>query len=277
MLGRSSKESQRAMTDKLQKVRQHYGHFHRVLGELLTTLVDQEHTHWLTPAQGHTITPDGQDNGYHKAIYALSNLEPYKDALSKLAAVQTDVLQLLGRSKATPGVLLPTVLEGVQFIRLNAHTNRISERLEKPQTLGRLDKLITQQQTNLDQFRRHQTLHDPRFDKVAAELKALEDARKRIKASKEETFRFRTAQAKVLPYIYLQDGGVATPYVNDHGLLAVGPEVTITVNTARRRGRSDKIDAPTLFDDGYITIYEESTWQAGKEAAGTAGASRENL
>jgi hypothetical protein len=255
----------------VQRLRRHYGHFHRVLGALLTRLVVEGRAYWLTDKAGHILSPTGEDNLYQKAIYTLSDLSSVHGELDELAGVQTQALGLMGRNKPTPSLLLPLVVEEVDSIRLNAYTAMISEPLSKAQALKRMDKLITHQQANLDAFRRYQTLHDPRLEKVASELQALKEAKARISASQEDAFRFRTAQPITRAYTYRLDGSVTSPYVIDHGMFAVGPNVTIAPNTSRRKGRSDKVSASTLYEDSYVKIYEENVWQRAKEVSKKLG------
>lgn len=256
------------MADELKQVRRHYAHFHRVLGALLTQLVDKGQVHWVSEAQGHTLSPDGDNNRYSKAVYPLSTLEPYRKMLGELAAVQAEAMAFLGKSKPNPSVALPVVLEGVEGIRLNRFTKRITEPLAKTSALARMDRLIAHQRTNLDAFRRYQTLYDPRLEIVAAQVRALGEAKALIQASEDDTFRFRTAQLEVRGYTYLLDGSVHNAYITDHGLLAVGPDVSIHPNTNLRKPRSDRVDAPALYHDDFVSVYQESVWQWAKGSRG---------
>ncbi len=256
------------MADELKHVRRHYAHFHRVLGSLLMRLVDEGYVCWVSQKQGHTLSPEGEDNHYSKAVYPLTTLEPYTGALSELTAVQADAMRLLGKGKPNASVALPVVLEGVRAIRLNRYTKWITEPLTKPQALGRMGRLVAHQRANLELFRRYQTLHDPRLDRVALHVNALEAAKVLIQASAEDTFRFRTAQLEVKAYTYLVDGGVSNTYVTDHGLLAVGPDVKLGFNTSLRKPRNDQVEALTLYEDDHVRVYEETAWQRAKARVG---------
>lgn len=256
------------MADELKHVRRHYAHFHRVLGTLLMRLVGEGRVCWVSQKQGHTLSPKGENNHYSKAVYPLTTLEPYTGALSELTAVQADAMRLLGKSKPNASVALPVVLTGVQAIRLNRYTKWITEPLGKPQALGRMDRLIAHQRANLEMFRRYQTLHDPRLDRVALHVKALGGAKALIQASDEDTFRFRTAQLEVKAYTYLVDGGVSNTYVTDHGLLAIGPAIQVSFNTSLRKPRNDQVEALTLYQDDHVRVYEETVWQSAKAEIG---------
>lgn len=252
------------MADELRQVRRHYAHFHRVLGTLLSRLVNEAQVHWVSGDQEHILSPDGEVNQYSKAVYSLTTLEPYRQALDELKEVQTETMALLGKRKPNPRVALPLILEGVEGLRLNRFTKRITEPLAKTSALARMDRLIGHQRTNLEAFRRYQTLHDPRLDEVALQVKALEDAKHSIQASDDDTFRFRTAQLEVRAYTYLLDGSVHNAYVTEHGLLAVGPDVQVAFNTHLRKPRNDQVEALTLYQDDYVRVYEEKVWQRAK-------------
>lgn len=254
------------MADELRHVRRHYAHFHRVLGELLTQLLAEERVWWVGDKQEHTINPDGENNVYGKAVYTLPTLEPYQTSLNELRAVQLETMTLLGKSTSRPNaaITLPVILFGVETIRINRVHKRITEPLTKPQALGRMDRLINHQRTNLDAFRRYQTFHDPRLEAVAQQVQGLEDAKAFIQASNDDTFRFRTAQLEVRAYTYLQDGSVQNVYVTDHGLLAVGASIHVSFNTNTRKPRADQVRALPFYQDDHVRIYEERVWQEGK-------------
>jgi hypothetical protein len=246
------------------EIEQSYAHFHRVLSEMLEQLIKEGETLWLGK-EGHTFRPDYEKNTYNKAIYIVSGLGPYRDALHQLEQLQKQVMLETGVSKPYTGILLPKVLTGVTRIRLNTRINWVSERLDKGRTLSRLRKIHKAAQKNLDEFAKHRYLFDPVFDKVEADVKEVKRVLELVRSEPEQEYRYRTCQEFRNPYIY-QGQQAASAYVLNHGLIAVGRQVVVERQPAYRRERQDKVQAPLLFENRFNRLYREDDWQRAKDA-----------
>jgi len=178
--------------EELKAVERTYAHFHRVLGELLQELAALPEVVWLGDEQGHEVRGEGEENIYRKAIYPVADLTPYREQLAELEGVQAEGLRLLGRDDPPPGLLLPGVLEGVQYARLHKHTSYVSQALPREQVLSRLEGLLESTKANLRAFERYATTYDPRREKVEGEVKAFEAGVERLKGEREALLRMRT-------------------------------------------------------------------------------------
>lgn len=244
------------------EIEQSYAHFHRVLTHLLRQLIEEGETLWLGK-EGHTFRPQYEKNTYHKAIYLVPTLGPYRENLSELEQVQHQIMLETGVPKPYTGILLPKVLTGVTRIRLNTRTNWVSERLDKGQTISRLKKIHAAAQKNLEEFAKHRYLFDPAFDKVEDDVKQAKRMLEFVRAEPEQDYRYRTSQEFKNPYIY-QGNKASSAYVLNHGLIAVGHSVIVERQPAYRRERQDKVQAPILYENRFNRIYREQDWQAAK-------------
>jgi hypothetical protein len=247
--------------DELKKLEQSYAHFHRVLGALAMELAALPGVIWVGKETTHVIAPEGENNRYGKAIYPVTDLAPYRDALRELLDVQQQGMRLTEREEPLPGMLLPQVVEGVQFARLNRHTAHTSQAFNKEQAIGRLQTVLKRAEHNLAKFERYATLNDPERERVALEVKTLKEGLEQIKGADEAEYRFRVRRQAVTPYVYLLDGDAAQTHIRDHGLVLVGPSVSVVWNQARRRPRSDKRKLEPLLHIGTLKVYRESEWQ----------------
>ena len=244
------------------EIEQSYAHFHRVLTQLLRQLIEEGETLWLGK-EGHVFRPQYEKNTYHKAIYIVPALGPYRDDLRELEQVQRQVMLEAGVAKPYTGILLPKVLTGVTRIRLNTRTNWVSERLDKGKTISRLKKIHAAAQKNLEEFAKHRYLFDPAFDRVEADVKDAKRMLELVRAEPEQEYRYRTTQEFRVPYIY-QGDEAASVYVLNHGLIAVGRSVIVERQPAFRRARQDKVQARVLFENRFNRIYREVDWQSAK-------------
>ena len=240
-----------------------YAHFHRLLSELLGKLIANEQTLWLGK-EGHIINPDHEKNTYRKAIYVVDSLAPYEEQLQDLAQVQQEVMASLGVAKPYVGILLPKVLTDVTRVRLHTRLDWVSERFDKGKLVSRLNKIIATAENNLKGFEAHRSAFDAGYERLRAEVEEAKVVRERVRQSPEQDYRYRTAQELRNPYIYRGQARPVEAYVINHGLIVAGQLVTIERTPPFRRERSDKVDAPILFENKFNRIYLESDWQAAK-------------
>ena len=118
-----------------------YAHFHRVLGPLLVELSELPGTVWLEEVQRHVLTGEGEENRYARAIYLVSNLEPYRERFSELGRVQATGLELLG-GESPKGLLPPRTVEGVRHVRISQHPNFVTKVLSQKGARERLEALL---------------------------------------------------------------------------------------------------------------------------------------
>jgi hypothetical protein len=247
--------------EKVKAIERNYAHFHRLLSELLLELSELPGVVWLEEA-GHIIRGEGETNDYRKAIYPVQDATPYYGRLDELREVQKEGLKLLGREEPPIGLLMPVLLEGVQYVRLRKHVTHSSRASKREHALARFEEQLGEMRTNLRKFEYYATSHDPRREKLEAEVKALEEGLERLKAMKEETLRERYRHERVLPYVYLNSGEIVRPYVRNVGLIVAGPRVRIVWADELRRQRSDKVRLEPILVVGQIEVYSEREWQA---------------
>jgi hypothetical protein len=246
--------------EKTKAIERNYAHFHRLLSELLLELAELPGVVWLEEA-GHVIRGEGESNDYRKAIYPLQDATPYYGRLAELRKVQKEGLELLDREEPPVGLLMPVLLEGVQYVRLRRHVTHSSRASKREHALARFEEHLVAMRANLKKFEYYASSYDPRREKLEAEVRALEEGLERLRAMKEETLRERYRHERVLPYVYLDSGEIIRPYVRDVGLMVAGPRVRIVWVDEVRRTRSDKVRLEPLLVVGQIEVYSETEWQ----------------
>jgi hypothetical protein len=238
-----------------------YAHFHRVLGPLLVELAELPETIWLEEAREHVLTGEDEENIYARAIYPVTDLEPYRERLAELAKVQAAGLELLGHAESPKGLLPPRVVEGIRHVRISQHPNFVTKVLSQTGALERLEVMLGTTRSSLRQFETYATTYDPKREQIEAEIKAIEEAVAFVRASPEETFRFRLQVIRIRPYIYPIG---ADPYQIDtrkHGLILAGPNIRVRWADPTRKTRSDKKQRqPFLQLDG-LQVFVERDWQ----------------
>jgi hypothetical protein len=246
--------------EKIKAIERNYAHFHRLLSQLLLELSKLPGVVWLEES-GHIIRGEGESNDYRKAIYPVQDATPYYGRLDELREVQEEGLRLLDREEPPIGLLMPVLLEGVQYVRLRKHVTHSSRASKREHAIARFEEQLEQMRTNLKKFEYYATSYDPRREKLEAEVKALEEGLERLKAIKEETLRERYRHERVLPYVYLNSGEIVRPYVRDVGLIVAGPKVRIVWADELRRARSDKVRLEPILTVGQTEVYSETEWQ----------------
>jgi hypothetical protein len=63
----------------------------------------------------------------------------------------------------------------------------------------------------------------------------------------------------------LLNGDALQTHIRDHGLILVGPSVSVVWNHAKRRPRSDKRKLKPLLHLGMLEVYSERDWQRAGE------------
>lgn len=239
-----------------------YAHFHRVLGPLLVELAEMPGTVWLGEAREHVLTGEDEDNVYARAIYPLTDLEPYRERLAELERVQATGIQLLGHGESPKGLLPPKVVEGVRHVRISQHPNFVTKVLSQTGALDRLAATLVTTRSSLRQFEAYASAFDPRREQVEAEIRALEEAIAFVRGRPEETYRFRVQALRVRPYLYPLAGDPYQIDTRKHGLILAGPNIHVRWADPTRKTRSDKKQRQPFLDLGGLQVFVEREWQA---------------
>jgi hypothetical protein len=237
-----------------------YAHFHRLLGSLLTDLSQEAGVVWIDE-EGHTITPEGENNRYRKALYPLPYPEHYLQRIEELETLQAEILELQAREEPTRALLTPLVLHGVNHARLRRHTSYFSREVSRDNLLERYRQHLETSKQALRSFEHYASTDDPKREALEEEITALAEGLNRIEATDEASLRERIRRQTVIPYVYLQDGRVLRPYPRNAGLILIGPNVTISWNDSYRRERSDKVKLEPLLAVGKVEVYSEQAWR----------------
>lgn len=243
-----------------------YAHFHRVLADLLEELAEHGDPFWLE-ATGHDLRGDYQTSTYNPAVYRVPDMGPYRVRLAELDSVQAEVLALSGRKRPGPNLLPPLQAEDVQHVRLGRHEGQTGRSITREQALVRLEQLEATQAKNLREFEQHATRHDARRKAVEKELRQLQRAIERLKASDITHLRETYRQTVIRPYVYFLDGTTEQMHMRNTGLIAAGPRVSIEEGSAVRKVRSDKISLKPLISAGSFAFHDLSRWEAARERA----------
>lgn len=244
----------------IKKVERHYAHFHRVLSGLLAELAEQPGTTWLFD-EGHLFAEHYTDNRYHKALYPVQHLGPFKARLEELRGVQAEAVQILGVKKVPHGLLTPQVLDGVQFVRLMRHENYNLKRLAKAEVLGRYQGKLQNALAAFEAFRQGSWgAHDPGLKDVEAEVRALEHGLARIDACDDEAFREHYRFERVPASVYRAHHPMKQYHVRDVGLILVGDDVRVAWADGVRQRRSDRVELEPLLACGPLEVYSSRAW-----------------
>lgn len=242
-----------------------YAHFHRVLGELLLELAALPGTLWLTERQEHTLGGEGERNRYARAVYRVVDVEPYRQRLGELGAVQQQATAALGLAQEPRELLLPTVVENVTHVRLHEIIGYHTAPVSRQRALVKVDTALRTTKHNLAEFERYGGQSDEGVRRLVAEVRAIEAARERIAEAEEDRFRVRVKQVRYRPYVYLLGDKPVQIGSREHGLILVGSDIGVSYPNAVRRTRSDQRTVEPLFEFGKTRIYLEHEWQeAGK-------------
>jgi hypothetical protein len=245
-------------------------YFHRLLGEMLQDLVVHEQTKWLEQdqvKQHHVIGRDGEKNTYGRALYLLKSLDPYQQRLSELQKLQSEILRVFGLETIPRALLLPLVLEDVIHVRLHHLTYFSSRSRPRSFVLERIDKALETTRMNYRTFAQQGGIEDKRTQDIGEEIRYHEGVREWVRHHPEPDYRVRVKQERIRLYVY-QTG--AKPKLCDtrlHGVLLVGPNITLTDRYEMRQGRSDKVSLEPLWHYGVTYVFPEKEWQGAKEKA----------
>ena len=237
-----------------------YAHFHRVLGPLLVELGELPGTVWLEQAR-HVLAGEGEGNIYARAIYLVDDLSPYRERLRELEGVQKAGLELLGAGESPKGLLPPRVVEGVKHVRISQHPNFVTKVLSQTGALERLEATLSTTRSSLRQFEVYASTHDPRREQIEREVRALEAALEVVRASPDETFRFRLQVVRVRPYLYPLQGDPYQIDTRKHGLILAGPHLRVRWADPTRKTRSDKKQRQPFLALDTLQVFLESHWQ----------------
>lgn len=252
-----------------------YAHYHRLLIDLLEDLVEEARVVWLTGEEGHIRRPDGQPNTYRKALYVLEDLNPYRERLEALAAVQAEGHKAMGVKR--PGLLLPGTQTGVRHVVVSCSEAWSSHALAKEVVAAKLEAFIAKSKGNLRAFETYASTHDPRREKVEREVEELEEGLERLKAWDEAVLRERARSDKHTARVLLPDpvtGEEETRllYIRNVGLIVAGPGLSTRPNTietsTQRKRRKDRMKGrlEPLVRFGAFEVFSERAWQGAKEA-----------
>jgi hypothetical protein len=251
-----------------------YAHYHRLLIDLLEDLAENARVVWLTGEEGHVRRPDGEPNTYRKALYALEELDPYRERLEALQAVQEEGQRASGAKR--PGLLLPGTQTGVRHVVLSRSEAWSSHPLAKDIVLSKLEAYLARTRGNLRAFEAYASSDDPRREKVEAEVKELEASLEKLKAWDEAVLRERARSDKhtarlLLPSPFTGEEETRLVYIRDVGLIVAGAGLTTRPDaieaSTRRKRRKDRMKAKLepLVRFGSFEVFSERAWQAAKE------------
>ncbi len=247
-------------------LKRQYAYFHRILLELLTELVAESTTYWLSNKQGHLPRAEGEANSYRKALYVVEELEPYRKRLTELETIQQAVMNL---AIAKPvGVLLPLTFEAIGKVVLSQAVSWSSHAYPKEKVLAKLTGALGIAKKNLRAFDTYAMTDDPYREAVMAEILELERGLEQLRQFPEATLRERARSEKHTARLYpLADRGeVRMVYIRDVGLIVAGPGLTqaecVHFRNPRER-RSDRMEGrlEPLLVYGNYEIYSERGWQ----------------
>ena len=258
-----------------------YAEFHRRLGGLLGDLTDEAEVYWTgtllrqafggagtrfaNTATGHELYPDeATRNVYHKAIYVISDAEPYKPVLARLKAIQEEVMGMTGAARPYDGLLEPVLLEDVRRARLRSQETHLQRKLKASSLLNEVRAKLAGVKQNARAFEAV-SLQDEATERLHAEIAHLEEVAQALETLDATKLLVRKRHLRVLPTVYVGDERARQVYVRDVGLILCGPRVATEIPPSAPKTRSDKVTdaviAPLLsFDD--VTVYLFAAWQA---------------
>ena len=194
------------------------------------------------------------------------DLSPYRERLTALAAVQAEGYRTMGVKR--PGLLLPGTQTGVRHVVVSRSEAWASHALAKEVVVGKLEAFLAKTRGNLRAFETYASSHDPKREKVEAEIKELGAGLERLKACDEAVLRERARSDKTTARVLLPDSVTGEEqtqllYVRDVGLIVAGPGLTTRPNAietpTRRKRRKDRMKSKLepLVRFGTFEVFSE--------------------
>ena len=258
-----------------------YAEFHRRLGELMMALCERSQVLWAgdvlkrhfsaeelrftDTTTGHELHPGetAVKNVYRKGIYLISEAGPYQPVLAELRRIQREVMTLSGARRPYDGLLEPSLLTEVDFVRLRSQTVNLDRKLGLEALTARLDKRIAQVRVNARLFEAVDP-HDAASQRLHQEIKHLENVKHQLETSGEPKFLERTRRLRVTPTVYQHGQPPREVYLRDVGLVLAGPAIKVDVPVPYRRQRSDRVTreliAPLATFEN-VAVYSYRVWQ----------------
>lgn len=249
---------------RVNTIPQEYARFHRLLSKLLQELAALPNGPIWLSEERHQITPTHQENIYAKALYRVASLEPYRDRLEELDAVQQEVALRSGLKEVPNTLFTPKVIEGVTHVRINDQLSYSSSKKSKAFVIEHIQGVIAKVQANYHRFEIHGGPEDAGSKRLEDEVTRYQRIVKRIAALPVEHYRVRKEIFRLRPYLYRQGQKPIEIETRRHGVILVGENIKLGERVVRE-GRSDKVKLEPLFHFGKTLIYPEHAWQEAKE------------
>jgi len=241
-------------------------HFHRLLGELLTHLVEDGHNGeaeivWLDERKEHRIRED-EPNEYARAVYLLKDLGRYERVIQEMAQVESEVQELyaqLGVDKSP--LVTPDVRLGLAHVRVQKVDTFVSSTMTGASARGSLAQT------------RNALAKDLAFERgagLSGAAEALAEAESALAALKDvENVRVRWPMTRYHAVLHPLDPDAPGErvYVTKAGLIAVGPGVTLSRADAPRRRRRDRVTIAPLAEYQGRLYFDLKEWEAAREKA----------
>ena len=245
-------------------------HYHRLLGELLTALVEdgdagEAEIVWLDDLQRHVIRGEGQ-NEYARAVYLLKDLGRHEEAFTALAGVQREVERLCAElGEGGDPLVTPDLRVGLRHVRLQKVDTFVGTTMTGAAARGGLAQA------------RNRLARDLAAEKAAGmsgRLELLAEAERALEALRDvENVRVRWPYTRYHAVLHPLDEELPSErvYVTKPGLVAVGPGVTLSWADAPRRRRSDRVTLAPLAEYQGRLYFDLLEWEAAREAARSGG------
>ena len=276
----SEPTSQPSPTPQETEVLRKYAEFHRRLGGLLQELLSDAKVYWVgdllgqafseadtrfaNTASGHELHPDdAARNVYRKAIYVISDPEPYRQVLERLVSLQREVMWLTGSKRPYDGILEPVLVEDVALVRLRSHATFLQRELKPASLRKEVAAKLEGVRENAKAFEAV-SLDDAATRRLYREIEALEKVVAALDELGEEPLLVRAKHLRVLPSVYAGGERARQVYVRDVGLILSGSKVIVEVPPASFKTRSDKVTREVIEPvAGYdnVTVYPLALWK----------------
>ena len=237
-----------------------FAHYHRLLAELLTTLVETEDVTWLEDGP-HQIHEDGK-NEYAKAIYRLKDLTPYQPDLAEITRVREEATKLGANPRA---LIEPVARVGINHVRIQAHRSFVGRWASGATIRG---QIATQRNKLAELLAKIRSYTGGKLDERESELtQELVDSEAALEALRDvDEVRMRWPQHRHYALLYDRDGENERVYVPKPGVIAAGEILTVTFTDEHRRPRSDRVTLEPLARWNGREIFDADTWRKATSA-----------